>query len=151
MFERFTAFLKTFGTDEPTERPDERLVASVALALAILKADGAVVASEKQALETLIRDHFGLDHDHFVNLLVVAEAEEAGSNDHYAHATYLRRHLDETARIELVAILWSLVDSDGVHNEMEDHMVWRIAEMLGVSGRDGFRLARTHRDNPGGH
>ncbi|MNL86338.1 Tellurite resistance protein TerB [compost metagenome] len=33
-------------------------------------------------------------------------------------------------------MLWEIVYADGERSEMEDHVIWRIADLLGVSGRD---------------
>ncbi len=33
-------------------------------------------------------------------------------------------------------MLWEIVYADGKRSEMEDHAIWRIADLLGVSGRD---------------
>ena len=132
MFERLAAFLKNLSGEHAGTRPDEALVASVALALTVIRADGAIVAREKAMLESRMREHFGLDHHEFMTLLAAAKADDTGSSDDYRHAIYLRRHLGEAQRSELVSILWTLVDADGVHNEVEDHLVARIAEMLGV-------------------
>ena len=33
-------------------------------------------------------------------------------------------------------MLWDIVYADGERSEMEDHVIWRIADLLGVSGRD---------------
>jgi uncharacterized tellurite resistance protein B-like protein len=33
-------------------------------------------------------------------------------------------------------MLWEIAYADGKRSEMEDHVIWRIADLLGVSGRD---------------
>ncbi|MNL74576.1 Tellurite resistance protein TerB [compost metagenome] len=56
--------------------------------------------------------------------------------DYYRFTTDIRRHLDETKRVELIGILWDIVYADGERSEMEDHVIWRIADLMGVSVRD---------------
>jgi len=56
--------------------------------------------------------------------------------DYYRFTTDIRRHLNEQERVELIGILWDIVYADGERNEMEDNVIWRIAELLGVSVRD---------------
>ncbi|MOA56500.1 Tellurite resistance protein TerB [compost metagenome] len=48
----------------------------------------------------------------------------------------MKRNLSEEQRIELIGMLWEVVYADGERSEMEDHVIWRIADLLGVSGRD---------------
>ena len=35
-----------------------------------------------------------------------------------------------------IELMWELVYADGVRHELEDNVVWRVAELLGVSDRD---------------
>ena len=37
-------------------------------------------------------------------------------------------------------MLWQIVLADGVLHEIEDSVVWRIAELLGVETRERIRL-----------
>ena len=56
--------------------------------------------------------------------------------DLYAFTSVLKRHLDEKARIEFVGLMWEIVFADGELHELEDHTLWRIAELIGVDRRD---------------
>ena len=44
--------------------------------------------------------------------------------------------LDMEDRIEIVRMMWMVVFADKKNHELEDNMVWRIAELIGVSSRD---------------
>jgi uncharacterized tellurite resistance protein B-like protein len=44
--------------------------------------------------------------------------------------------LDMEDRVEIVRMMWMVVFSDKKNHELEDNMVWRIAELIGVSSRD---------------
>ena len=138
MLDRLRVLLRDLGgrVTNPETPPDEASIAVVALALHVIRADGTVNASEEAALEAAIREHYGLDHKAYEQLLKIAKHEEDDAIDHYRFANHLKRHMDDRAKLEFVRILWGLVGSDGVHNELEDHLVWRIAEIIGVSGRD---------------
>lgn len=135
MFERLRAFVSRLsGKRRTLSVPDETSVAVVVLALEVIRADGVVEPSEKKTLEALIRDHFHLDHAHYAALVTAARKEERGDSiEHYRFATHLRRHLSDAEKGEFIDILWSLVDKDK-RNELEDHMILRIAEMIGSDG-----------------
>jgi len=141
MLESFKAFLARFGGSTPAKdvAPDETALSALALAMAVIRADGLIELKEEQTLEDQIRQHYDLDHAGFEALRNAALKADADSTDHYRFASHLRRHLDESAREAFVAMLWTLVRSDGHLNEMEGHMVYRIAEMIGVSGRERAR------------
>ena len=67
-----------------------------------------------------------------------AQATQATKHsvDLYGFTSALKSQLDEEQRIALVRNLWDIVFSDGQLHEMEDNVVWRIAELLGISSRD---------------
>ena len=50
------------------------------------------------------------------------------------------RSLDEDGRRKIVEMMWELVYVDGNVSEFEDNVVWRAADLLGVSSRDRIDL-----------
>ena len=96
--------------------------------------------ADLEKLETrmrkIIKEHYRLD-DAALNVLVAAgETAESEAIDFYRFTSEIKRHLSEAQRVELVGMLWEIVYADGARSEMEDHAIWRIADLLGVSGRD---------------
>ena len=69
-------------------------------------------------------------------LLAQGSAAESEAVDYYRFTSDLKRTLDETQRQQLIGILWDIVYADGSRSEMEDHAIWRVADLLGVSGRE---------------
>ncbi|MDX0835147.1 hypothetical protein GOD96_03985 [Sinorhizobium medicae] len=135
MFERFRAFLEGMTGSAQIEAGDPR-VAVIGLCFQVMEADGAVRSSERRKMRALIKDHYRLD-DAVLNALIEAgENAESEAIDFYRFTSDIKRHLSEEQRIELVGMLWEIVYADGSRSEMEDHAIWRIADLLGVSGRD---------------
>jgi uncharacterized tellurite resistance protein B-like protein len=50
------------------------------------------------------------------------------------------RAVDEEGRRRIVEMMWELAFSDGQVSEFEDNVVWRAADLLGVSSRDRIEL-----------
>lgn len=139
MLDRIQAFLHTLTAPHHTEEfaPDDPRVAFVALCFQVMEADGNVSEQEQQKFRELLRERYDLTEDRLKALIEVGR--EAGSEavDYYRFTSDLRRHLvNEDDRIELLGILWDIVYADGQRNEIEDHVIWRIADLLGVSARD---------------
>ena len=65
---------------------------------------------------------------------------EQDSVDLYRFTSVLCRELDQDGRKRIVEMLWEVVMADGVVHEFESNLVWRTAELLGVSTRDRVRL-----------
>ena len=66
--------------------------------------------------------------------------EESESVDLFGFTNVLCRELDQDGRKRIVEMLWEVVMADGVIHEFELNLVWRTAELLGVSTRDRVTL-----------
>ncbi|MCA1407457.1 TerB family tellurite resistance protein [Ensifer sp. IC3342] len=136
MLERFRAFLEGLaGPPASIEKGDPR-VAVIALCVQVMEADGTVLAAERRKMRDIIEEQYQLDDEGLDALIEAGETAESEAIDFYKFTAEIKRHLFEEQRIELVGMLWEIVYADGVRNEMEDHVIWRIADLLGVSGRD---------------
>ncbi|MFM2279466.1 MAG: hypothetical protein RLZZ444_1697 [Pseudomonadota bacterium] len=137
MFEKLMAFLGSLGAGaEKPDQTDDPSVAVVALALSVINADGIVDPKERQVLEDVIRARFNLSKVEFEAKLAAAERAEERAVDLYHFTSRLNRLLDERQKTEFIGMLWQIVHADNDRNELEDHLIWRIAELIGVSGRD---------------
>ncbi|ANK74113.1 TerB family tellurite resistance protein [Ensifer adhaerens] len=136
MFERLRTFLDGLtGPAKRIEHGDPR-VAVIALCFQVMEADGRILASERRKMRKVIKEHYKLDDASLSALIEAGETAESEAIDFYQFTAELKRHLSEEQRVELVGMLWDVVYADGERSEMEDHVIWRIADLLGVSGRD---------------
>jgi uncharacterized tellurite resistance protein B-like protein len=126
------------GHEKPARNfhEDELKLASAALLVRASSIDGQVDAVERRMLKALLQERFGLDGDAVRRLVQEATAEEAESVDLYGFTSILCRELDQDGRKKIVEMLWEMVMADGVVHEFESNLVWRTAELLGVSTRD---------------
>jgi uncharacterized tellurite resistance protein B-like protein len=136
MFERFRAFLEGLtGSAATIEKGDPR-IAVIGLCFQVMEADGKIRSSERRKMRAIIKEYYQLD-DAALNALVAAgETAESEAIDFYQFTSEIKRHFSEDQRVELVGMLWEIVYADGERSELEDHVIWRIADLLGVSGRD---------------
>lgn len=141
MFERFVAFLDSLG-GRGAASGDESAplqLASAAILFAVMDADGVRHEQELAALREIISERFDLEGDALHVLLTRAEAAEAEAVDFYRFTSVLVK-LTEKERLRLLELIWEVVYADGELHELEDNLVWRIAELIGVSNRDRVEL-----------
>ncbi|WP_170976533.1 TerB family tellurite resistance protein [Rhizobium sp. FKL33] len=136
MFEKLMGFLHALSGETPKVEPDSPAVAVIALALSVIQADGVVKTAEEQMLEKVIRDYFNLSGPEFRELLATARQQEEEAVDFFRFTSRINKELDERQKLEFIGMLWQIVHADHERNELEDHLIWRIAELIGVSGRD---------------
>jgi uncharacterized tellurite resistance protein B-like protein len=119
---------------------DELRLAAAALLVHASMIDGEFDASERRKLKALLQQRFDLGDDEVRELVQEAKAEESASVDLFGFTNILCRELDQDGRKRIVEMLWEVVMADGVIHEFESNLVWRTAELLGVSTRDRVTL-----------
>ena len=72
----------------------------------------------------------------------MAEATEAEHEaiDLYHFTSLINRSLDEDGRRRIVEMMWEIVYADGRVTEFEDNLIWRAADLLGISSRERIEL-----------
>lgn len=124
-------------------REEELRLASAALLVHAAAIDGHFDNDERKALKTILQTHYGLSDAEARQLLTDARAREQEAVDLYRFTSVLCRDLDQEGRKRMVEMLWEVAYADGVVHEFEANLVWRVAELLGVSTRDRVELRKT--------
>lgn len=145
MFEKFLAFLEGMGASgggrAAPDASDPR-VAAAALLFCVMDADGTRLDVEKTALSRELADYFGDEGQALQEVLSAGEEAEGGAVDLYQFTSVLLRELDEARRLDFVEAVWEVVYADNELHELEDNLVWRMCELLGVSPRDRVLLRK---------
>ena len=122
-------------------RPDaaglaiEPQLAVAALLIHLAAIDGAVKAEERDAVKGALTDYYGLHENEVEKLIAEATRRDSESVDFYRFTSAIASLPDEE-KIEIVRMMWQVVFADKKNHELEDNMVWRIAELIHVSSRD---------------
>ena len=145
MFESFRKLIGEFG--EGDKHPhhfdeDDYRVAAAALLVHTAAIDGNISDAERVKLHDVIKQRFNLDDAATDELIEKATAAEHEAVDLYHFTHLLNRALDEAGRARIVEMMWQIVYADGQRDELEDNLVWRAADLLGVSARERIELRR---------
>ena len=130
----------------PTAHPDRAFddtgykLAATALLIHVISIDGEPSEVEKRKLHSLIESRFGLDRGTADQLIASATLVEGEAVDLYHFTSVIMRSVDDAGRLRIVEMMWELVFADGEVSEFEDNVVWRAADLLGVSSRDRIDL-----------
>ena len=115
-------------------------LAATALLIHVISLDGEPSEVEKRKLHGLIESSFGLDTGTADRLIASAMLVEGEAVDLYHFTSVIMRSVDEAGRLRIVEMMWELVYADGDVTEFEDNVVWRAADLLGISSRDRIEL-----------
>jgi len=131
----FASLARLFGQPKaPAARPLEPRLAVAALLVHLASVDGASNRIEIKAIADALATHYGLDEAEVKKLLAEARIRDREAVDFYQFTTRLAR-LEEDEKIAIIAMMWKVVFADDTNHELEDNVVWRVAELIGVSAR----------------
>ena len=99
-------------------------------------------AAERDKLRAVLKARFALDDAATDELIDVGTLAENEAVDLYHFTSLINRSLDEQGRLGIVEMMWEVVFADGRVNEFEDNLMWRAADLLGVSSRDRIAIRR---------
>jgi uncharacterized tellurite resistance protein B-like protein len=125
--------------NRPFSETDYRLAAT-ALLIHVVSLDGEPSEVEKQKLHSLLESRFQLDAPTASQLIAEATLVEGEAVDLYHFTSVIMRSVDEEGRKRIIEMMWELVYADGNVSEFEDNVMWRAADLLGVSSRDRIQL-----------
>ena len=153
MFDAFRKFLSdcAAGDKHPSRfgETDYRLAAA-ALLVHAAAIDGEVSEVERETLHDVIKGRFDLDEAATDELVLEATQAEHQAVDLYHFTSLLNRSLNEDGRRRVVEMMWEIVFADGRVTEFEDNLLWRAADLLGISSRERIELRRQVAAGPHG-
>jgi uncharacterized tellurite resistance protein B-like protein len=137
----FDAIARIFAQPEAEDLHSEPRLAVAALLIHLSAVDGQVTAPERSAVKGGLMDFYGLPEADVDRLIADATRRDKEAVDYYRFTSALRE-LTQEERREIIRMMWQVVFADGKNHELEDNMVWRIAELIGVSARDRTTLRK---------
>jgi uncharacterized tellurite resistance protein B-like protein len=128
------------GHSERTFDEGDYRLAATALLIHVISIDGEPSDAEKRKLHALLEYRFNLDPGTADVLIRDATLVEGEAVDLYHFTSVIMRSVNEEGRLRIVEMMWELVYADGHVSEFEENVVWRAADLLGISARDRINL-----------
>lgn len=142
MWKKISALLKFDNDEENHEKNtlDELRLATAALLFRAGNIDGNISETEKFKLSEILKTHFDLSNVELQTLIDAARQDEIKSVDLYGYTKIITARLDQPGRIAVIELIWEVILADDVIDDFEANLVWRVAELIGVSTRDRVLL-----------
>jgi uncharacterized tellurite resistance protein B-like protein len=121
------------------EDTDCRLAAA-ALLTRVATVDSEMSEARRGKLHAVLKSCFGLDDLATAQLIHDAAAAERSAVDLYHFTRQLNEVLDNEGRQRIVKMMWQVIYGDERVNEFESNIIWRTADLLGVSSRQRIEL-----------
>jgi len=132
MFDGFIDFLTSVSSKGDEDGFGPVLVSATSLLISVMDSDGQRLPEEKKALRRLLNMRYKVKEEDIQSLFNAGDEHDKNSVDFYSATSVLQNALDRDKKKAFVEMMWLIVYADGQRHEVEDHVVNRIAELIGV-------------------
>ena len=131
----FEAITRLFNKPETVLSSNDPRSSVAVLLVHLAAVDGQMKDEERSAIKGVLIDQYDMDETSVDKLIKEAALRDAEAVDFFKFTQSIPQ-LEMEDRIEIIRMMWMVVFADKKNHELEDNMVWRIAELIGVSSRD---------------
>jgi uncharacterized tellurite resistance protein B-like protein len=137
--------LKTLITNCTAEqvsqsKEEKAKLAAAALLIRVATADSDMSERRRRGLHTIVRSGFGLDDTAAARLIEEGQGAERKAIDLYQFTRQIKDAFDERGRRRVVQMMWDTAYLEGGLNGFEANVIWRAADLLGVSTRQRVEM-----------
>jgi uncharacterized tellurite resistance protein B-like protein len=122
--------------DSATTRHNRIAMATAALLLEMAHADSEFSSMEQQKVLQILMQRFGLSEEDTSKLLELAEHERRESLDIWQFTNMINTNYDNTEKLALLEILWSVVYVDGKVDMYEEYLMRKLSNLLNMDHSD---------------
>ncbi|MBL6623696.1 MAG: TerB family tellurite resistance protein [Rhizobiales bacterium] len=97
---------------------------------------------EEQKILDLLSKYFSLNEADAKNLMEIGVSEEKSATDLYAYTNTIKKSLDLIERKKIIEMMWQIIVTDDNFDPYENNLVWRVAELIGISTRERVQIKK---------
>jgi len=97
---------------------------------------------EEQKILDLLSKYFSLNDADAKNLMEIGVSEEKAATDLYAYTNTIKKSLDLIERKKIIEMMWQIIVTDDNFDPYENNLVWRVAELIGISTRERVQIKK---------
>ena len=111
-------------------------LATGALLMEMVRADFEIKPEERQSIAETIKSSYGLTAEETRQLIQSATEESECSVSIRIYTSLLNEHATHHQKIKLINDLWATAYADGELHALEDNLVSRVADAIGIKHKD---------------
>ena len=142
MFGSLKTFISGLVEDTTQANHQDRVhrLATAALLVRVATIDSDMSATRLGKLHAVLKSHFALDDVATAQLIDDAVAVNRNAIDLYHFTSQLKDATDEEGRRRIIKMMWEIVLVEKSANEFDNNVIWRAADLLGISSRQRIEL-----------
>lgn len=140
MIAKIERFVKQFF-DEQISEPDNidehaLMIATAVLFLEIAYADFTIKPDEEKHMQDTLSTFFNIPDNEVVELIEVAKEKRLKRQDIWLFSNLINEKFERSQKMWILEHLWKLIYADGVVDKYEDHLIRKIATLVGLSHQE---------------
>jgi uncharacterized tellurite resistance protein B-like protein len=107
-------------------------LATAVMLVEVMRADAGIGDDERRAVIAALRDKFALADDEIDRLVELAEQAARDATDWFAFTSHINERFEMPAKLRMIEHMWRVAYADGHLSAHEQHVLWRVADLLHV-------------------
>ncbi len=129
-------------SDMVSFEPTELQIAVSKILVRTAKIDDEFHILEEQKILELLTKYFSLNDEDSKNLMELGISEEKSATDLYAYTNTIKKSLELNERKKIIEMMWQIIVTDDNFDPYENNLVWRVAELIGISTRERVQIKK---------
>jgi uncharacterized tellurite resistance protein B-like protein len=129
-----------FGDAASRPSAGDSSLAITALLVRVATVNREMTEARGMMLHAIVKSRFELDDRTTARLVKESAAVVSAAVDLYRFTRQLNEVLDQEGRRQIIQMMWQIVYADGIADDFEANLIWRTADLLGVSTRQRVEL-----------
>lgn len=126
----FDALLPPPADAAPEDAEHALQLATAVLLVEVLRTNPEVGPAERQAVVAALKEKFALADDEIARLVELAEQTARDASDYFRFTSRINEAFDMGAKLRIIEHMWRVAYADGTLSAHENHVMWRIADLL---------------------
>lgn len=133
MLLKIKQFFQNNLAEAQEQNTDHQLqLATTALFIEMMLQDGKEHDEEQEAVKKSINSCFNISTDELNELFLLAKEELRHSTDYYQFTQLINQNFTQAQKVQIIENLWTIAYADSRLDDLEEHMVRKIAELIHV-------------------
>ncbi|MBI3157228.1 MAG: TerB family tellurite resistance protein [Burkholderiales bacterium] len=107
-------------------------LATAVMLVEVMRADVEIGDAERRAVIDALRDKFALADDEIARLVELAEQTARDASDWFGFTSHINAHFEMPAKLRMIEHMWRVAYADGQLSAHEQHVLWRVADLLHI-------------------
>ena len=129
-------------SDTVSFEPTELQIAVSKILVRTAKIDDEFHILEEQKILELLNKYFSLNDEDSKNLMELGISEEKSATDLYTYTNTIKKSLELNERKKIIEMMWQIIVTDDNFDPYENNLVWRVAELIGISTRERVQIKK---------